>query len=261
MASARSLLTESLKDALKGCPKVDGVCGCFAGVLTEEDAQEVEALMRKETGCEKVAVRPDFHAAWESANGGCDVMVIAGTGALVCSSVNGELVKSGGGGILFGDEGSAMSVGRNALYPQVVSALSLPATETFWAKVEKVFGSRERSQVVAALYRSESPAALFASLAEVVANDAAAQQDYAVFAVSESMVALMGETKAHVLAYQKAVLPKVRIGLVGGLWKINPIFFEWFQPFADEPRVTATKRVIDVEPVKGACMIAQRLFG
>lgn len=260
-ASASTVFAGSLREAVQGCPEVEGVCGCFAGVLTEGDRKDVAALVRKVTGCEKVEVRPDFHGAWESASGICDVLVIAGTGALVCSSVKGEVVKSGGGGILFGDEGSAMSVGRNALYPQVVSALSLPATDAFWSRVEEVFGSRVPADVVAAVYRSETPAAQLASLAEVVAKDAADGKEYAVFAVSEAMVGLMSEAKAHVVRHQAALLPNVKIGLTGGLWKIHPLFFEWFQPFADEPAVKATVRIIDVEPVEGACMIAQRMFG
>jgi N-acetylglucosamine kinase-like BadF-type ATPase len=210
-------------------------------------------------GIEKVAARPDFHAAWEVAAPSCDVLAIAGTGVLVCSSSGGKLVKSGGGGVLFGDEGSAASVGRLALHGQLVSALTLPATESFWAKVEKVFGSRDRDEVMAALYRSDTPGAMFASLCKTVAQDAASEKDYAVFAVSNAIVALRDEVVAHVLAFQKEKLPKIRIGLTGGLWKAHPLFFQWFKPFEDEPRVTATKNVLDIEPIAGACLLAQRL--
>jgi glucosamine kinase len=257
---SRSVVEGSLREALKGCPKVEAVCACFAGLLTEADRGEAAALLASITGCERVEARPDWHAAWEAAAGSCDVLVIAGTGVLVCSSLpDGTLVKSGGGGVLFGDEGSAASVGRNALHAQVVSALSLPATEAFWKRVEKVFGSREPSSIVAALYRSDAPGSLFASLAEVVASDAATEKDYAVFAVTSSVVALRDEVAAHVLKYQSAKLPNVKIGLTGGLWKIHPLFFEWFKPFEDEPRVKATTRVIEVEPVAGACALARKM--
>jgi N-acetylglucosamine kinase-like BadF-type ATPase len=257
-ASERALVEASVRQALQGCPKVEAVCGCFAGLLTRKDKEEAERLLREATGCDRVEARPDYHAAWESAKGSCDVLVIAGTGALVCSDADGEIVKSGGGGVLFGDEGSAASVGRNALQAQVVSALSLPATENFWRRVEKVFGSREPNEVVAALYRSEAPAALFASLAEVVAQDAAAEEDYAAFAVTSTIVALRDEAVAHALRYQQPKLPRVRFGLTGGLWKVHPLFFERFMPFEGEPRVTATKHVVDVDPVRGACMLAAR---
>jgi glucosamine kinase len=256
---SRSVVEESLRSALKGCPAVEAACGCFAGLLTATDRDEAAGLLSSLIKCDRVEVRPDWHAAWEAASGSCDVLVIAGTGALVCSSTEAGLVKSGGGGVLFGDEGSAASVGRSAVHAQVVSALSLPATEAFWKRVEKVFGSREPSEIVAALYRSEAPGALFASLAEVVASDAATEKDYAVFAVTSSVVALRDEVAAHVLRYQSAKLPNVRIGLTGGLWKIHPVFFEWFKPFEDEPRVKATTRVLEVEPVAGACALARKM--
>ncbi len=258
-ATSRALVEGSLKSALKGCPKVDAVCGCFAGLLTSSDAKDAAGVLRTLVKCEKVEARPDFHAAWQVARPTCDVLVIAGTGVLVCSSVGDEIVKSGGGGVLFGDEGSAASVGRNALEAQVVSALSLPASEQFWKRVEKVFGSRSRDEVLAALYKSDAPGALFASLADVVASDAAIEQDYAVFAVTSSVVALRDEVAAHVLRYQKDKLPNVKIGLTGGLWKIHPVFFEWFKPFEDEPRVKATVRVLDIDPVRGACALAAQL--
>ena len=256
----RGTIEESLRKSTKGCPEVEAVCGCFAGLLTQRDKEEAEALLREVTGCKRVEARPDFHAAWESGKEKCDVLAIAGTGALVCSESEGRIVKSGGGGVLFGDEGSAASVGRNALYAQVVSALPLPATEAFWKRVEKVFGSREPNEVLAALYRSESPAKMFADLAEVVAQDAAAEQDYAAFAVTSSIVALRDEVVAHVLRYQKHRLPRVRIALTGGLWKVHPLFFEWFKPFEGEDRVQATKNVVEVDPVHGACLLAQGML-
>ena len=259
LATNRALVLESLKDALKGCPKVEAASGCFAGLLTSDQRRASERDLRDLLKIEKVEARPDFHAAWEVARDQCDVLVIAGTGVLVCSSVDGDLKKSGGGGVLFGDEGSAASVGRLALQGQLVNALTLPATDEFWKIVEKNFGSRERDAVIAALYASDAPGALFASLCSVVAKDAAAEKDYAIFAVSNAVVALRDEVAAHVLAHQKDKLPNVRIGLTGGLWKVHPLFFEWFQPFADEPRVHATKRVLEIEPVLGACRLAKKL--
>ena len=255
----RATIEESLKEALKGAPKVERACGCFAGLLTAQDKEEAEKLLKQATKAEKVEARPDFHAAWEVAKENSDVLVIAGTGAIVCSESEGKVVKSGGGGILLGDEGSAMSVGRNALYAQIVSALSLPATDQFWAKVQSVFKSKEPNEIISALYKSDSPAKLLAELAQTVAQDAASEKDYAVFAVTESLVALRDETAAHVLRYQKNKLPNVRIALTGGLWKIHPVFFEWFKPFEGEPRVKPTTRVIDVDPVAGACRLAAKL--
>jgi N-acetylglucosamine kinase-like BadF-type ATPase len=260
LATNLELVEESLREALKGCPKVEAACGCFAGLLTSGDKTRAEDLLRALLNTDRVQARPDFHAAWEVAKDRCDVLVIAGTGVLVCSEKDGAIVKSGGGGVLFGDEGSAASVGRLALQGQLVSALTLPATDAFWNKVEKNFGSRERDEVLAALYKSKAPGALFASLCETVAQDAASEKDYAVFAVSNAIVALRDEVVAHVLAYKKEKLPKIRIGLTGGLWKSHPIFFQWFKPFEDEPRVTATKNVLEIEPVAGACMIAEKML-
>jgi hypothetical protein len=77
--------------------------------------------------------------------------------------------------------------------------------------------------------------------------------------VTASIVALRDEVVAHALRFQKDKVAKLRIGLSGGLWKIHPVFFEWFKPFEGEARVSVTVRVLEIDPVRGACALAARL--
>src|SRR5690606_32928807 len=77
----------------------------------------------------------------------------------------GERARSGGWGALFGDEGSAYDVGRQAIV-RALHAMDGRGPSTAWvAAIEALFGM-PLSAVVARLYRDPSPQV--ASLAETV---------------------------------------------------------------------------------------------
>ena len=254
------VVARHLQEALKGAPRVEAACGAFAGLLGPEDAKKAEWLLTSLLGTKLVSAVPDFHAAWELARKSADVLVISGTGVLVCSEHEGKAVKSGGGGVLFGDEGSAASVGRYALHGQVVSASPVRATMEFWNQVKVVFGTKDTEEVVRALYKSDAPASMFAAMAEVVARDARKGEAYAEIAVQTAMGRLKEEVLAHVVKFQAEKLPRVRVALMGGTWLIHPIFLERFT----EGRESRTDseweyKVLNTAPALGACQLARKL--
>jgi N-acetylglucosamine kinase-like BadF-type ATPase len=255
----KDTIKESIAKALEGAPKVEAVCGCFAGLLSEGDKRESEALLMEVCGVGRAEARPDFHAAWEVAKDHADVLVIAGTGALVCSERDGAIVKSGGGGVLFGDKGSAASVGRHALHGQIVSAALFPATPAFWSQVETTFQTKDPQHVLAALYESHAPAMLFASLARVVAEDSDKDEPYANLAMIEWSGALKSELIGHVAKYQPKKVHGLRVGLAGGLWKVHPLFLQKFADPTDTGTGSWSYTVIEEEPAVGACRLAAKL--
>lgn len=254
-----TLIETNLREALAGVPKVESVCGCFAGLLTTEQKEKVVAILRSITKCEKVAAYPDYYAGWEIAKDQGDLLVIAGTGVLICSERNDKLVKSGGGGILMGDHGSTTSIGRNALHHLIVTAPAsgedAPSPE-FARQVKNLFGTSERDGVLSVLYESDTPAMLLSLLAKTVGEDAERGKHYALSAVDDSMALLANDVRHHLAAY----LPKTDSGsivLAGGLWKLSQQFTKRFHDFLglDQWKL----KLISQSPVHGACRLAMKI--
>ncbi|MCH8978680.1 MAG: hypothetical protein IH945_05490 [Armatimonadetes bacterium] len=254
----RELIQAHLNEALDGAPEVDAACICIAGLLTPEDGALARSMLEQAVRAGRIEARPDTHGSWAATEGCADALVVAGTGAVVCSETDGRINKSGGGGLLFGDEGSATSVGRRALYHTVVSAERLPASDEFWAAVVEQFGSREPLEIVGFLYRSETPAPLMAQLAGTVAADAANGMEYAALSVSVAMNLLAEETLAHLDRY-KPGLDGPTVCLSGGLWESHGSFeAEFSTALSGGDREISLCR-LKVPPVYGACLLAKKI--
>ncbi len=93
---------------------------------------------------------------------------ISGTGSLICSRGEGGWIRSGGGGHLLGDSGSAFDVGQRALKLWISQGSTAPASLT--NAVEHVFESTASNEVIANLYAAASPPAKLARLAPSVAK-------------------------------------------------------------------------------------------
>jgi len=254
----RELIQAHLIEALEGAPEVEAACICIAGLLTPEDGAAVRAMVEKAVTAGRIEARPDTHGSWAATEGCADVLAVAGTGAVICSETDGRIEKSGGGGPLFGDEGSATSVGRRALYHTVISADRLPASDAFWDKVVQQFGSREPLEIVGFLYRSETPAPLMAQLAGTVATDAASGMEYGTLSVSVAMNLLAEETLAHLDRF-KPGLGSPTVCLSGGLWKSHGLFEEEFRSALSGGEREISLCRLEVPPVYGACLLAKKI--
>ena len=162
-STPEKLLANNLRKATVDCPQPTGVCGCFAGLLTKDDRERGELHLRHLFPYAAVRAEPDYAAALFANEPFPDLCVICGTGSLICSRAEGNVVKSGGGGYILGDIGSAYQFGRDALRhflysPQEPSSRLVKAVEEF-------FTSTEANQVIAKVYRTPSPAALIAKFA------------------------------------------------------------------------------------------------
>ncbi|MCH7944999.1 MAG: hypothetical protein IIC73_03170 [Armatimonadetes bacterium] len=226
--------------------------------MTPEDAAAARSMVEQAVRAGRIEARPDTHGSWAATEGCADVLAVAGTGAVVCSETDGQINKSGGGGLLFGDEGSATSVGRRALFHTVVSAEQLPASDEFWAAVMEQFGSREPLEVIGFLYRSETPAPLMARLAGTVAADAANGMEYATLSVSVAMNLLAEETLAHLDRYKPGV-DGPTVCLSGGLWESHGLFEEEFRSALGGGDREISLCRLKVPPVYGACLLAKKI--
>ncbi len=110
--------------------------------------------------------------------GDAGVLVLAGTGSMAWAKVGGESLRTGGWGDVFGDEGSAYWIGRQALSIATQALDGRRDAPEFAAAILAACGVPE-GQLITWAYGQENPRAGFADLAKAVdaladAGDAAA---------------------------------------------------------------------------------------
>jgi len=236
----------------------DFVCGCFAGLLTEEDRIRAKDILKSVFPAAAVRTEPDYFAALRASEG-ADMCVIAGTGSVVCSHVDGKLAKSGGRGYLLGDVGSAFQFGRSALLHFLEVGPNRISPELAHA-IEQKFGSLNENEVLARLYRGGLPAAQLAKLAGAFAKDAKANAPYALSTLESQMNSLVSVTQKHIDTFH-SVRRSLSVCLAGGLWEGSSIFrnafIEKLRPMYPEREITISR--ISRPPVYGAVELAKEL--
>ena len=208
-------LRRNLNTVLQGAPAPTSVCGCFAGLIDEETRQTALEILREAFPSARLAAVPDFAAAFHAFEEPQDVCIITGSGSVVCSSIDGVMVRSGGRGYLLGDQGSAYTFGRDAFNrflddpahagPALISAIS------------EEFQTTSPTEALRRLYAG-APAPMLARLAKAVSTDQRAGHPYA----NEIMEKNFGELAQIVKTHVERYLPgrrNLRLGLAGGLWR------------------------------------------
>jgi len=161
-----------------------------------------------------VAVETDARAALEGAFAGAPgVIVIAGTGSVVCGKTNaGEIVTIGGWGRILGDEGSGYSIGREALKILTLHLEGRAEAATLSEMLGATFNLTNREEIIAAVYHEKFD---IASVARVVL-DAAAQNDVVSQRILQQSAALLAE-QVRVIVLRMGILRKVGLVFCGGL--------------------------------------------
>jgi N-acetylglucosamine kinase-like BadF-type ATPase len=253
-----SVLRESLRQAVHNAPRPTAVCACFAGLLTRADRIQATKILRDLFPGAVIRVEPDYAAALSICPPEADACVIAGTGALICSWKSGkagrQVVKTGGGGYLLGDVGSAFDFGRAALKHW----LDLPEPPlTLTKAIQNHFGSTERDEVIAALYRSPSPPAALASLAPALAKLAQEGEAFALSSVRVGCAAIADCVWTHWNTHHPE-LENIRIALFGGLWS-TPFYVETFRREMNSRDGMKLLGKVERPPVEGAIALAREM--
>ncbi len=255
LSTRTQTLRRSLQRALEGVPEIDVVCACFAGLIDEERRLQAQFLIREFFPETPLIVEPDYAAALRACTEGVDMCVISGTGSIVCSRLEGKLVKSGGGGYLLGDEGSGFRYGRHTLkaYLRDPSEVSDKTREA----VNRIFHTSDPAQITALVYESPAPGALVASMAASLFRDAELRFPYARQAVHSECRALAEIVVGHRARY----CPTTRkIGLAGSVWK-KGIVRESFSDGMNELTQTDIELArSEIPPVRGAAMLARDYY-
>lgn len=230
------------------------VCGCFAGLLTAVDKRECEAELADAFPGAVVEARPDYHAVLAGHNDPEAIGLIAGTGSLVFSFVGERIVKSGGGGALLGDEGSAFRMGRG-----VVRRYLFENDQSLRDEVGAVLGATEENDLIAAIYRSGAPAGQVAKLAQVAARRAQDGETWAGTLTRQELQALALVAERHAQRHH-AERAAWKVAVAGGLWDIHPWFEAEFREIlakSEETRWSFGR--MTGAPAEGAALLALRL--
>ncbi len=159
-------------------------------------------------------VDTDARAALEGAFGGASgVIVIAGTGSVVCGKTDrNEIVTIGGWGRVVGDEGSGFHIGREALRALTMHLEGRGEAQVLAQMLATRFNLTGREEIIAAVYHEKFD---IASVAPLVL-EAAAQNDLVSQKILQRAAALLAE-QVRVIVLRMGILRKVGLVFCGGL--------------------------------------------
>ena len=210
---------ESLTSAIRRLPtKPDIVCGGFAGAARAEAAwfyrHTLEELLPKAT----VFVETDALVAYVGAIGfEPGVLLIAGTGSIAIGrKAGGEMIRVGGWGPFFGDEGAGFWIGREAVRT-ALRAQDADEFPEFTRSVREALGLGTLTEVVAAWTSGKIGVPAVAAIAVEVARQYPAQP----------AVRILNDAAAHLrslveTASKRIDLPGCKKSIIGSVGA-NPL--------------------------------------
>lgn len=213
----RRAVTEAVSKALEPTGRAFGetqfASACFGMSGGPEDKRQ---LLAELLSCKRLEVTTDAAIAlWGGTGGQPGVVVIAGTGSMAFGrNASGETMRAGGWGYLYGDEGGAFNVARNALRAALRDEEGWgPATRLRAALLEAT-GATDVNDLLHRFYTDEFPRQRVAALAPLVddiaaSGDAVARQ---VLLEAGQSLAGYGDAVRRGLFEPGAAVPVVQVG-------------------------------------------------
>jgi N-acetylglucosamine kinase-like BadF-type ATPase len=248
-------IRRSLRRALNEHPPIDAVCACFAGLVSKELREYASELLEWLLPGVPARLEPDYAAALTASPEGTHCVLIAGTGSCICSRVNGEFVRTGGGGYLLGDECSGYQFGRAALREFIRRPDSI--SEDMRTLLTKKFDSTDPGTVLTMIYNTEVPATLIASFAAPFFGDAEKGKTYALETIYEQTKLLAELVSQHLQTHHPGV-KEPGISLAGRVWK-HKISRHAFAESMGGLGYKVNLLRSQVPPVRGAALLAMEM--
>ncbi|HEX4997402.1 MAG TPA: BadF/BadG/BcrA/BcrD ATPase family protein [Terriglobia bacterium] len=170
LSVGKTLAGESLSQGIAQLPALpDVVCGGFAGAGSRENARFFSETLQTLVPRARIVVETDVFIAYVGALGlAPGTLVIAGTGSIALTRrPDGAMIRVGGWGPVFGDEGSGFWIGREAVR-EALRAADHQEYPDFVAKVERALEVRAVSEIVSRWASGGIGVSQIASLAPVV---------------------------------------------------------------------------------------------
>jgi N-acetylglucosamine kinase-like BadF-type ATPase len=253
-------ITESVSQAaglagVSGMPVFEAACLGLSG-----GPDDKEALAKEIIRAESYLITHDAHIALMGATGGePGIIAIAGTGSIVYGRNSaGMTARAGGWGYIFGDEGSAFDLVRQALRAVLRHEEGWGPRTALREALLEATGVREANQLLHLFYTDEYPRNRVASFAKLV-DDAARAGD----AVAGDILG----SAAHALATMTAAVRRqlfegsgqVSVSYGGGAFRSAPLLerFRMLVELEEGNRVSAPRH----SAAEGALLEAYRISG
>lgn len=213
--AACSALENAIQKARVEHPgEISAICLGLAGAGRKEDIELFTNWVIGKFPAATVKIASDGEVLlMAGASSGPALALVCGTGSIVYGrTMMGELIRAGGWGYLFGDEGSGFAIGESALRA-VMRAYDGRGAQTLLSElVLERQGLQSPSELVNNIYGAESPRTIIASLAEMV-EQAAERKDPAAIAILENAAQeLVSATRAIYSKLETSPIPFVITG-------------------------------------------------
>jgi len=252
-------ITDSVRDAAKAAgikePAFEAACLGLSG-----GPDDKEALAKEIIRAERYLITHDAHIALAGATGGePGIIVIAGTGSMVFGrNAAGITARAGGWGFIFGDEGGAFDLVRQALRAILRNEEGWGPPTALREALLEATGTRDGHQLLHLFYTDAYPRDRVAGWAKLV-DQAARAGD----AVAGDIVGSAAQQLAALTAAVRAQLFE-RSGVVnvcynGGVFSSDPLLerFRMLVELEEGNRVSAPRH----SAAEGALLEAYRMSG
>ena len=261
-ASAENLLKTMIAKALSHLSQGDelgGICIGAAGADTEADYAFFTRVLKEAVGSDRVLAVNDGYASMFATLGDTPgVVIAAGTGS-ICWGKNdrGDVVRMGGWGYLFSDEGSGYSMVSDAL-SVVCRTIDGRASKgaLLLEKLMASFGVNTYEELISEIYLSPTPQSI-AAYFPLVAEAAAAKDPLALDVIDRGMDALV--ELAASAARHLGMYPVFTVGMTGSILTSVTVTRELFiQKMIERfPKCTVIEEKAD--NVDGALFLTKRI--
>jgi N-acetylglucosamine kinase-like BadF-type ATPase len=195
--------------------EIRAVCGGFSG-----GPHDKEALLAEMFPASRIFVTTDALIALSGATAGePGVIVIGGTGSIACGrNAFGETARAGGWGYVFGDEGGAFDITRQALRACLRAEEGWGPPSTLRQAFLDATGATSMNDLLHRFYTTEWPRPRIAALAKLVDQAAESGDQIAQAILHAAAHELAGYTSAVRGKLFRAAEP-ARIAWIGGVFR------------------------------------------
>lgn len=229
------------------------VCAGFSGGAADKDA-----LTRQLIRAERFLITDDAHIALAGAtNGKPGIIVIAGTGSIAYGrNAAGKTARAGGWGYVFGDEGSAFDLTRQALRAALGSEEGWGPPTILRETLLLETGAANANDLLHRFYSAEYPRERIARLAPLVERAAAAGDAVATAILdnaAQTLAMLAGAVRRQLFEETE----ETSVHFIGGIFRCERLL-ERFRLLASLNSATRVEPPL-YDPAYGAVLEAIRL--
>ncbi|HJR78993.1 MAG TPA: BadF/BadG/BcrA/BcrD ATPase family protein [Anaerolineales bacterium] len=253
---ACAAIEAAISDALEG-NKLAALCLGLAGVGRQAEVDYFMNWARAKFPGVALRVLSDAEILLAAAPTGPALALICGTGSIAYGrTAGGDLIRAGGWGYLFGDEGSGFAIGAAALRA-VMQAFDGRDEPTLLTELIQAHRRLESSvELVQAIYGAESPRTEIADLAELV-EQAAAEGDGAAFSILDG--AAMELARLVRVVYKRLGSSAVSLALAGGVILHGVYLAGAFRRACNHMELVFTETIEVPEPAAVALILAHQI--